>query len=401
VLGAVLRRYRGFDAAEDAVQEALLSAAVVWSRDGLPDNPRAWLIQVAFRRLTDVSRSERARRRREEGVAQEFEREEALHASTGEPAPSEAEDDTLLLLFMSCHPALTPASAIALTLRSVGGLTTGEIAKAFLVPEATMGQRISRAKKTIQDSGVPFARPTPAEWPERLKTVLHVLYLVFNEGYVSTSGPELQRSDLANEAIRLVREVRRLLPDDAEVAGLLALMLLTDARRHARTGPEGELISLEEQERSLWDRAEIAEGIALVSEALPKRALGPYQLQAAIAAIHDEAPRVEETDWQEIFALYGLLESMSDNPLVGLNRTIAFSMINGPRAGLEKLDLLAKDSRLVGNHRVDAVRAHLLERAGDREAAIAHYRAAATQTTSLPEQRYLIARAARLAANAK
>ena len=402
VLGAVLRRYRGFDAAEDAVQEALLSAAVAWPRDGLPDNPRAWLIQVAFRRLTDVSRSDRARRRREEEVAQEFEREEALHASTGEPPPGGAEgDETLLLLFMSCHPALTPASAIALTLRSVGGLTTGEIAKAFLVPEATMGQRISRAKKTIQDSAVPFARPMPAEWPERLKTVLHVLYLVFNEGYVSSSGSELQRSDLANEAIRLMREVRRLLPDDAEVAGLLALMLLTDARRHARTGPEGELISLEEQERSLWDRAEIDEGIALVSEALPKRALGPYQLQAAIAAIHDEAPRVEETDWQEIFVLYGVLESMSDNPMVGLNRTIAFSMINGPRAGLERLDELAKDSRLAGNHRVDAVRAHLLERAGDREAAIVHYRAAATQTTSLPEQRYLIARAARLAANAK
>ena len=397
VLGAVLRRYPSFDTAEDAVQEAMLTAAQHWPRDGMPENPRAWLIQVAFRRLTDQVRSDRARQKREEVVAEALEREEAELAATGEPAAFEGDaDDTLLLLFMSCHPALTQASAIALTLRSVGGLTTAEIGKAFLVPEATMGQRISRAKKTIQDSGVPFARPAPNEWHERLKTVLHVLYLVFNEGYAASSGAELQRSDLANEAIRLTREVRRLLPDDTEVCGLLALMLLTDARRHARTGPDGELVSLEEQDRSRWDRAQIAEGVALVSEALPKRVLGPYQLQAAIAAVHDEAPRVEDTDWREIFALYGVLEGMSDNPMVVLNRIVAFAMVNGPRAGLERLAGLAKDPRLVNHHRLSAVRAHLFERAGELDAAIADYRTAANQTTSLPEQRYLISRAARL-----
>jgi len=403
VLGAVLRRYRDFDAAEDAVQEALLAASVAWPRDGMPDNPRGWLVQVAFRRLTDQARSDKARRHREERIAEELGHEEERLAGLGEEAwTAEGEaDDTLLLLFMSCHPALTSASAIALTLRSVGGLTTAEIAKAFLVPEATMAQRISRAKQTIQASGVPFERPKASEWPERLKTVLHVLYLVFNEGYLATSGPELARSDLANEAIRLTREVHRLLPDDPEVSGLLALMLLTDARRHARTGPEGELIPLDEQDRSLWDRKEIEEGVELVTEALPKGSVGPYQLQAAVAAVHDEAPRVEDTDWHEILALYGVLESMSDNPMVVLNRTIAFSMVNGPRAGLERLEELAKDPRVAGHHRIDAVRAHLHELAGDRETAILHYRAAASRTTSFPEQRYLVARAARLSERLK
>jgi RNA polymerase sigma factor (sigma-70 family) len=402
VLGAVLRRYRNFDTAEDAVQEALLAASLAWPRDGMPENPRGWLVQVAYRRLTDQVRSERARQKREERVAEAFEHEQSLLAATGEPSALDAEgDDTLLLLFMSCHASLTSASAIALTLRSVGGLTTGEIARAFLVPEATMAQRISRAKKTIQESGVPFARPAPSEWPERLNTVLHVLYLVFNEGYAASSGAELQRRDLANEAIRLTREVRRFLPDDAEVAGLLALMLLTDARRHARTGPEGELVSLEEQDRSLWDRAQIAEGVALVSEALPKQRLGPYQLQAAIAAVHDEAPRVEDTDWREILALYGVLEGISDNPIVVLNRIVAYAMVNGPRAGLERLTELARDSRLAGHHRLEAVRAHLLERAGEAESAISAYRAAARQTTSLPEQGYLVARAARLEAQSR
>jgi len=397
VLGAVLRRYRDFVAAEDAVQEALLAAAVAWPRDGMPDNPRAWLVQVAFRRLTDETRSARARRRREDEVAHELEHEAELRAGEEHDALPENEgDDTLLLLFMSCHPALTPASAIALTLRSVGGLTTAEIAKAFLVPEATMAQRISRAKQTIKASGVPFARPAANEWPERVKTVLHVLYLVFNEGYAASSGPELQRSDLANEAIRLTREVYRLLPDDTEVCGLLALMLLTDARRLARTGPEGELISLEDQDRTLWDARAIAEGVALISEALPKGRVGAYQLQAAIAAIHDEAARVEDTDWREILALYQVLEKMTENPMVVLNQAVAFAMVNGPRAGLELLDRLASDPRLSGHHRLDAVRAHLFELAGDREAAIASYRMAASRTTSLPEQRYLVTRAARL-----
>ncbi|HKO90495.1 MAG TPA: sigma-70 family RNA polymerase sigma factor [Polyangiaceae bacterium] len=393
VLGALLRRFRDFYAAEDAVQEALVAAALAWPREGLPDHPRAWLIQVAFRRLADQARSEQARRRREEVLATELE----LPASAElDPEVGADADDTLLLLFMCCHPALTPASAIALTLRAVGGLNTAEIAKAFLVPESTMAQRISRAKQTVKVSGVPFQRPTSSEWGARLGNVLHVLYLIFNEGYTSSFGPDLQRSELANEAIRLTRMLYQLLPADAEVAGLLALLLLTDARRPARSGPDGELIPLDEQDRSLWDEAAIAEGVALISAALPRGAVGPYQLQAAIAAIHDEAPRAEATDWPQILALYSLLERMLDNPMVMLNRAIALAMVHGPQAGLERLKALDIDGRLSGHHRLDAVRAHLMEMAGARDDAVAHYKVAAGRTASLPEQRYLLARAARL-----
>jgi predicted RNA polymerase sigma factor len=305
-------------------------------------------------------------------------------------------DDTLILLFMCCHPALTPASAIALTLRAVGGLNTGEIARAFLVPEPTMAQRISRAKQTIKASGVDFQMPSPAEWADRLKSVLHVLYLIFNEGYTASGGPSLQRHDLTSEAIRLTRTVHQLRPDDAEVSGLLALMLLTDARRAARSDADGDLIPLQEQDRRLWDRQQIAEGVALVSAALGRGAVGPYQLQAAVAAIHDEAERVEDTDWPQILALYGLLERMSDNPMVTLNRAIAVAMVHGPQQGLAVLDALEKDARLAESHRLDAVRAHLLELAGDPAGAIASYRRAASRTTSLPEQRYLMGRIARL-----
>jgi predicted RNA polymerase sigma factor len=311
------------------------------------------------------------------------------------------QDDTLILLFMCCHPALTRPSAIALTLRAVGGLTTAEIANAFLVPEATMAQRISRAKQRIRTSGIPFRMPTEKDRAESLGAVLHVLYLIFNEGYAASIGPALQRSDLSNEAIRLTRAVHNLLPDDGEVAGLLALMLLTDARRQARTGPDGELIPLAEQDRTLWDRDAISEGIALVSHALPRGSVGPYQLQAAIAAVHDEAPRAEDTDWPQILALYGLLKRMSDNPMVALNHAIAAAMVHGPPAGLELLEPLAADERLADHHRLDAVRGHLLEMAGDREAAIAHYRAAAGRTTSIPERNYLLTRAARLSAERK
>jgi RNA polymerase sigma factor (sigma-70 family) len=392
VLGALLRRFRDFYAAEDAVQEALVAAALAWPREGVPDHPRAWLIQVAFRRLADQARGEQARRRREEVLATE----QGPLVTELEPEVNAEADDTLLLLLMCCHPALTSASAIALTLRAVGGLTTAEIAKAFLVPEATMAQRISRAKQTVKASGVPFQRPTSAEWTARLGNVLHVLYLIFNEGYTSSFGPDLQRSELANEAIRLTRMVYQLLPSDAEVAGLLALLLLTDARRRARSGPDAELIPLDEQDRSLWDPAEIAEGVALISAALPRGAVGPYQLQAAIAAIHDEAPRAEDTDWPQILALYSLLERMLDNPMVMLNRAIALAMVHGPQAGLERLKTLDVDGRLSGHHRLDAVRAHLLEMAGAREDAVAHYKVAAGRTASLPEQRYLFARAARL-----
>jgi RNA polymerase sigma factor (sigma-70 family) len=400
VLGAVARRHGDFSAAEDAVQEALIAAATQWPERGLPRNPRGWLYHVALRRITDHLRSELSRRRREDEVAGEVWAEWAF------VPPSDYElavqhDDTLVLLFMCCHPALTPPSAIALTLRAVGGLTTAEIARAFLVPEATMAQRISRAKQSIKASHIPFELPTEDERAERLSAVLHILYLIFNEGYTSSSGPELQRTDLSNEAIRLTREVYQLLPNDGEVAGLLALMLLTDARRAARTGRRGELIPLDEQDRSLWNQELISEGVALLSSALSKGAIGSYQLQAAIAALHDEAARPEGTDWPQILALYGLLQRMSDNPMVALNRAIAAAMVHGPEAGLRLLAELDGDLRISGHYRLDAVRAHLFEKAGDRERALEHYRAAAERTMSIPERNYLTTKAARLLASQK
>jgi RNA polymerase sigma factor (sigma-70 family) len=392
VLGIVVRRFRDFAAAEDAVQEASLAAAMQWPLDGLPENPRAWLTQVALRRMTDQIRSESARRRRESELALD----PALTTeSTGIETASQ-EDDTLILLFMCCHPSLTPASAIALTLRAIGGLTTAEIAHAFLVPEATMAQRISRAKQSIKSSGIPFQLPTTKERTERLRAVLHILYLIFNEGYTSSAGPDLRRADLSHEAMRLTRIVYQRQPDDTEVAGLLALMLLTDARRLARTNSEGELIPLAHQDRALWDRQQIAEGVALLSATLPKGAIGPYQLQAAIAAVHDEAARAEDTDWPQILALYDLLRRMSDNPMVALNHAIAAAMVHGATKGLELLDAIKADPRLADHHRLDAVRAHLLELAGDHKGAVSHYRAAAGKTGSLPERNYLLAQAARL-----
>lgn len=386
VLGAVMRRYRDFAACEDAVQEALLAAASQWPRDGTPQNPRGWLIQVACRRMNDHLRSETARRRREAAVAQESD-QQVMQDET-------EQDDTLVLLFMCCHPALTPSSAIALTLRAVGGLTTAEIANAFLVPEATMAQRISRAKQAVKASGTPFETPGAQDRDQRMGSVLQVLYLIFNEGYASSIGPDLQRSDLANEAIRLARAVRRLAPEDGEAAGLLALMLLTDARRPARTTAQGALIALAQQDRTLWDGRAVAEGVALISETLPRGMVGPYQIQAAIAAVHDEAARAQDTDWPQILALYGLLAQMSDNPMVALNHAVAVAMVEGPRAGLERLSAL--DGPLAGHHRLAAVRAHLLEMAGEREAAVAHYMAAAGRTTSLPERNYLTLKAAQL-----
>ena len=392
VLSPVVRRFRDFAAAEDAVQEALIAAAAQWPRDGVPANPRGWLIQVASRRMADHVRSEVARRHRERVAAEESER----LALPLEGGSENSEDDTLVLLFMCSHPALTLASAIALTLRAVGGLTTTEIANAFLVPEATMAQRISRAKQSIKDSGIPFQLPTDADRAQRLRAVLHVLYLIFNEGYTSSAGSQLRRADLSDEAIRLTRIVHDRQPKDTEVAGLLALMLLTDARRGARTGPNGELIPLAQQDRELWDRQQIAEGIALLSTALPKGSVGPYQLQAAIAAVHDEAARCEETDWPQILALYELLKRMSDNPMIVLNHAIAAAMVHGPKKGLELLAALDSDPRLAERHRLEAVRAHLLEMAGDHAAAIVHYRNAASRTTSLPERDYLMMQAARL-----
>jgi predicted RNA polymerase sigma factor len=359
----------------------------------LPDHPKSWLITVAARRLTDLLRSEQARRRREDTVA----RWQLPEQQTDVTERAGDSDDTLILLFMCCHPALSPPSQIALTLRAVGGLGTAEVARAFLVSEATMTRRITRAKQQIKDSGVPFRLPARAQRTERLAVVLHVLYLIFTEGYAATSGGSLYRAELSAEAIRLARIVHQLLPEDGEVAGLLALMLLTDARRPARAGPDGGLVPMAEQDRSLWDGSRIAEGVALITEALPRGPTGPYQLQAAIAAVHDEAPSAEATDWPQIVALYELLRQTSDNPVVALNHTVAVAMARGPHEGLDLLGKLEADERIADDHRLHAVRAHLLEMAGDRASARDAYEAAARRTTNLPQRRYLHGRAARLA----
>jgi RNA polymerase sigma factor (sigma-70 family) len=387
VLGALVRRYGRFDASEDAVQEALLAAAIQWPEGGMPENPRAWLVTVASRRLVDGLRSESARRRREEHLTV---------LEVPETGPVAERDDTLTLLFLCCHPSLSVPSQLALTLRAVGGLTTAEIANAFLVPETTMAQRISRAKQTIRDAGARFDLPPEAERKDRLRVVLHVLYLLFNEGYTTSAGPALHRADLTSEAIRLARLLRRLLPQEGEIAGLLALMLLTDGRRAARTTADGALVLLADQDRALWDRTQIEEGVGIIGDTLGRGAIGPYQLQAAIAAIHDEAPSADETDWPQILALYDVLEQVSPGPIVTLNRAVAVAMVDGPRAGLAVLGTLDADDRMAHTHRLEAVRGHLLELAGDPDAARESYRRAARMTASVPEQRYLAMRAARL-----
>jgi RNA polymerase sigma factor (sigma-70 family) len=393
VLGALARRYGHFGLAEDAVQEALLAAARQWPAGGIPASPRGWLITVAARRLTDLLRAEQARQRREEAAARQV---PAGHLAAGADAPPDA-DDTLVLLLLCCHPALSAASQIALTLRAVGGLTTAEIARAFLVPEATMTRRITRAKQAIAESGAEFTMPEPGERAARVTAVLQVIYLIFTEGYASTSGPSLLRTDLCADAIRLARMLRALLPGDAEVTGLLALLLLTDARRPARTSPDGLPVPMAEQDRGTWDAARIAEGTALVTEALRRGPPGQYQIQAAIAALHDEAPAAGETDWPQILALYEVLMQASDNPVVALNHAVAAAMVHGPRVGLELLKNVGADRRIAAGHRLHAVRANLLEMAGDRDAARDAYLRAAELTASPPHQRYLNARAARLA----
>ncbi|WP_373869716.1 RNA polymerase sigma factor [Acrocarpospora pleiomorpha] len=390
VLGVLIRRYGRFDSCEDAVQEALLAAAVQWPGEGVPDSPKAWLITVAVRRLTDQWRSEEARARREQTLA-------VMTPTDTDISDISGQDDTLTLLFLCCHPALSAPSQIALTLRAVGGLTTAQIAHAFFVPEATMAQRISRAKQRIKATGSEFRLPPEGEREERLRVVLHVLYLIFNEGYTATSGPDLASAELTGEAIRLTRAVHRLLPEDGEVTGLLALMLLTDARRPARTTADGGLIPLADQDRGRWDRAAIEAGVELLTSTLSRSPLGPYQLQAAVAAVHDEAPRAEDTDWPQILGLYELLARLSPGPMVTLNQAIAVAMVHGPAAGLALLESLDGDTRVNGHHRLEAVRAHLLEMSGDLPAARARYREAARRTTSLPERRYLQERAARLA----
>jgi RNA polymerase sigma factor (sigma-70 family) len=366
VLAAVARRHGRFDLAEDATQEALIAAAQQWPAEGVPVNPRGWLIAVATRRLIDALRAEASRTRREEAAL-------AQEPPPGGEVPDE--DDTLTVLFLCCHPALSPPSQLALTLRAVGGLTTAEIAAAFLVPEATIAQRISRAKATVADAGGRFALPPDDERAARLGVVLHVLYLMFNEGYTVTSGERLQRRELASEAIRLTRMTHALLPRDGEVAGLLALMLLTQARSGARESPDGTLIPLS------------------------RAPLGPYQLQAAIAAVHAEAPTAADTDWPQVLKLYDLLHALAPSPVVTLNRAVAVAMVDGPRAGLASLDALDGDRRLASHHRLASVRAHLHEMAGDTQAAVAGYEDAARRTTSIPEQHYLRARAERLRAD--
>ncbi|WP_197505448.1 MULTISPECIES: RNA polymerase sigma factor [unclassified Mycobacterium] len=383
VLGVLVRRYGDFDDCEDAVQEALLAAAVTWPADGVPENPTGWLITTSSRRLIETWRKESARRHREDTYA--------LEPTPPSGAVAEA-DESLALLFLCCHPVLAVPSQVALTLRALGGLTTAEIARALLLPEATVGQRISRAKARIRDSGAQFRTPNQRERDERLPAVLRTLYLIFNEGYTATSGENLNRVELTSEAIRLTRQLRASLPDEGEVAGLLALMLLTDARRAARTGPDGSLVPLAEQDRRLWDRTVIAEGVAIIEATLPVAAPGPYQLQAAIAAVHDEAASADATDWPQILALYDVLLALAPGPMVALNRTVAVAMVQGPAAALLELDAAAADPALHGHHRVDAVRAHLLDELGDREAAREHYLRAAQRTRSLPERRYLLSR---------
>ncbi|WP_207781888.1 RNA polymerase sigma factor [Phytoactinopolyspora limicola] len=399
VLGTLTRRYQQFDACEDAVQDALLAAAERWPQSGVPDNPRGWLTTVAARRFVDHIRSEQARRRREAAAAALEPPDEFLDPELDGEQPG-SRDDTLSLLFLCCHPVLTPASQVALTLRAVGGLTTAQIAQAFLVPEATMAPRISRAKQRIKAAGASFRMPSEREWPERLAAVLQVLYLMFNEGYAATSGPELQRHELTREAIRLTRAVHHLLPDDGEVAGLLALMVLTDARSAARTDEHGTLIPLAEQDRALWDTRLIEEGSQLITTAMSTSQLGPYQLQAAIAAVHVQAPTADDTNWYEISVLYQILSRIAPNPMVTLNHAIAVAMTRGPTAGLDVLDTLRTDHRMTRHHRYHAVRAHLLEQAGDRLAARDAYRTAARLATSIPEQRYLRSRVARIPTDA-
>ena len=394
VLGLLVRRYGGFDACEDAVQEALIAAAQQWPEQGIPDNPYSWLITVATRRLVDAQRSEAARTQRENAVLAAADDRYTPGPEADDPPHR---DDTLMLLLLCCHPALAPSAQMALTLRAVGGLTTAQIARAFLVPDATMGQRISRAKQRVKASGIGFQQPPDDELAQRLGVVLHVLYLIFNEGYTASSGEDLQRTELTSEAIRLTRDLHRLLPDDGEGAGLLALMLLTEARHAARTGSGGTLVPIAEQNRSRWNRELIAEGTALIGRTLRRAPVGPYQLQAAIAAVHNEAATAEQTDWEQILVLYELLERLWPTPVVRLNKAIAVAMVRGPRAGLDLLATLESDTQITGQHRLDAVRAHLLELAGDHPGARSSYELAARRTTSLPEQHYLQARAARLA----
>ncbi len=393
VLGALVRRYGHFDAAEDALQEALVAAARQWPDEGMPDDPKAWLIRVASRRLVDRMRADGARARREERAGRGA-ATSRLDGVASEDASVER-DDTLALMLLCCHPSLSRPSQVALTLRAVAGLTTAQIARSFLVPESTLAQRIVRAKARLEAVSDPFRLPPVAEMPARVAAVAHVLYVVFTEGHTATTGGGLTAPSLGAEAIRLARELHRSLPDDSEVSGLLALMLLTDARRGARTTTDGSFIPLAEQDRERWNRGQIAEGVALVEAALPSGPVGPYQLQAAIAAVHDEAVSAEATDWAQIEQLYEMLERIAPGPIVTLNRAVAVAEARGPLAAMELIEPLLDDRRLRHTHRLHAVHAHLLELAGRTDDARAAYLLAARQATSIPEQRHLLAAARR------
>ncbi|HET8915743.1 MAG TPA: sigma-70 family RNA polymerase sigma factor [Propionibacteriaceae bacterium] len=385
VLGALVRRFGHFDIAEDAVQDALLAATQQWPNRGIPEHPRGWLIRVGYRRMVDQLRADQLRRRREYQLA----------SQPAQASPDEsAADDSLTLLFLCCHPILSPVSQVALTLRAVGGLTTTEIAHAYGVTEVAMGQRISRAKQQIRSTGGRFVLPSAEDRGNRLTAVLHVLYLIFNEGYAATAGEQLHRVDLTTEAIRLTRTLHRLLPDEPEVAGLLALMLLSDARRPARSTEAGDLVTMEHQRRELWDKALTAEGTVLITAVMRRRQVGPYQLQAAIAALHNGAPSYAETDWPQIAALYAWLEQLTPTPPVQLSRAVAVAMAYGPRRGIVLLDSIEDDSLI--RQRERAVRAHLLELDGDTQRAAELFREAATLTDNLAERRYLESRAQHL-----
>ena len=395
VLAALLRRHGDYADCEDAAQEALAAAADQWPRDGVPDNPRGWLIRVASRRLIDQLRSNRSRAVREEtvGIAQPA---DAYVGPAADDDTSPGGDDTLLLLLLCCHPLLTRPSQVALTLRAVSGLPTAAIATAFLVPEPTMAQRLSRARTTLRDSAVRFEKPTSEELPARVAAVLDVLYLIFNEGYARSTGDTLLDTSLADEAIRLTRQLHAYLPDHDEIAGALALMLLTDARRAARTDERGDLVPLAEQDRSRWDAGLVGEGVALLEEVLPHGHVGAYQLQAAIAAVHADAQRYDDTDWAQIAVLYSMLDQVSPSPAVTLNRAVAVGMSAGPTAGLAALQPMVDDPSLERYHRLPAVRAHLLEMVGDLAEAERQYARAVELTSSRPEQRYLAHRLTRL-----
>jgi RNA polymerase sigma-70 factor, ECF subfamily len=386
IIAGLIRISHSFDLAEEAMQDAFAAAVVSWRTEGIPCNPGAWIATTARRKLIDYARREQTRRNHEGQLLYEYEsRSSAIDQEMNRPF----KDDRLSLIFTCCHPALNLQAQVALTLRTLGGLTTPEIARAFLVPEPTLAQRLVRAQRKIQQARIPYQVPSPASLPERLAAVQAVLYLIFNEGYSASSGDNLIRRELCAEAIRLARTLVELMPDNPESMALLALMLLHDSRRDARSNPDGQLVTLEEQDRTLWRRDQIAEGIRLVERALGRRNVGPYQLQAAIAAVHAEAATAAETDWKQIAALYAILSASQSSPIVSLNHAVAIAMSESLERGLALIDGLGSSGELDSYHLYHAARADLLRRMGrNREAGESYHRGLAL-TTNTVEVRYL------------